>query len=152
MNGILRLNDNSYLVAHRATTKEFHEDEIEVWLVTSNSKVCIFKDSLTHVIKLESSLTVKHIIEAPPVAIDDIVRNYIDYWVNDMAGDDYALYMLFDHSDYITWLSKSAKGSFVIIQIWDIDIWSVPIVQKKLFSYEIALMDFLLWWEDIKKL
>ncbi len=151
MNKILKLNQFDYLLAKRPRIKKFSEDEIEVWLITSSSKVRIFKDSLKYVIKMESAEVVNYVSTAPPLNIDEIINGYIERWTKGSSSVNYERHMLFDYSKSITWLTKSHIADDITIEIWDINPWTIPVFQRKLYGFQVPLSDFLTWWDKVVK-
>ena len=141
----LNLNNGSKLYACFPPEPAFTEDEVELWLCSSNEKYCIFKDSYHDVLLVESVHVIKYLETHIASANICFPKQFVDYCLGVNSDDSYINHLFAEYQDKTTWLTKCNNGN-LSFEIWVTAPFSSPIVCKRCCSYMISFNEFLRWW------
>lgn len=112
---VCKLTDTDSLIFRTPTTPLYSPDEIEIWLIGTNSQLCIFKDSYYSVFLCESS----HVIQSfrnhnNRYEPEELLDRYSKHCFGDSYDDQVWDYVLFSYGQYDTFLSEAPDGNAVI--------------------------------------
>ena len=126
---------------------KFTDDEVEIWLYTSNEKLCIFKDSLNYVLFIESAHVVKQLEMHNTPAGACFPKMFMDYCLGISADDSYLNHLFTECQCMTSWITKKNNGE-LLFEIWEIDPFSTPALCELRYSYTISYDEFMKWWNQ----
>ena len=143
----LKLNTDSMLYTCVPQVPKFTDDEVEIWLYTSNEKLCIFKDSLNYVLFIESAHVVKQLEMHNTPASACFPKMFMDYCLGISADDSYLNHLFTEYQCMTSWITKKNNGE-LLFEIWKIDPFSTPALCELRYSYTISYDEFMKWWNQ----
>lgn len=141
----LKLDSKSKLYVRIPKRPKFEEDEVEIWLDTSEEKICLFKDSLHYVLAMEGAWVVERCGTQADVCFP---RLFVDYCSGKTTDNSYLNHLLADYHKRSTWLTKTACGD-ITLEIWKLDAFSEPVICEFRYSFTISSHDFMEWWHQL---
>ena len=143
---IYKISDEDYLEIRKPDIPQFVEDEIEIWLISPQREMCIFKDSFKDVLSTESNYVINSFKVQKPLKVC-FTELYKKYWL-EHSENLYKDYLLFEFQDCLTWLSKEDNDN-ARLEIWEIDVFDANHKDINLFSDTFSSNGFIEWWDKI---
>lgn len=144
----LKLDTNSRLYAFSSNIPMFTNDEVEIWLYSSNKNICIFKDSHHDVLLTESANVIEHLKTHNNPTNISFQRLFIDYCLGISTDDSYANHLFTEQQGISSWIIPK-NDEQLLFEIWNIDPYSNPVLCELCCSYTILYEDFMKWWSQL---
>ena len=144
----LKLDNNHSLYARFPDAPEFAEDEVEIWLKSSNDEICLFKDSLHYVLMMESSWAVHHLNVSSETTNICFPRLYVDHCLGKIANDSYLDHLFTEYHHNTMWLTKKNRNQ-IALEIWEIAPFSNPPLCELRYFFSVSSEEFMKWWNQL---
>lgn len=152
MKSKLKLAKKYCLECRISNQKIFYADEIEIWLTNRNFEFCLYKDSYSDNLMLQTEYVVNYVLSNSPVSIDLIAEEYyITCRTKERLHSFFNHHLLLDGCNSITWLTK-ANDEKLTLEIWDVQgLWEDVRDYNVKYRFQIPTNDFISWWSDLMK-